>query len=248
MPVKLVAFDLDGTLAPSKGFISIEIVHALEELLSKTQVCIVTGGNKKQIKSQVLKRLSKKANLKNLHLMPTSGAVYLIRGVFGWKPIYELELDKKEVKKIKKIIKLSAKMLGYWPKEPYGKVIENRGSQITFSALGQKAPGYLKDAWDKGGKKKKSLKQKISDYLPEFEVRSGGSTSIDVTKKDVDKGFAIKKLMEINNLKVEEVIFVGDRFDKDGNDYPVLETGVKCVRVEIPWETVGVIRGLLKTL
>jgi HAD superfamily hydrolase (TIGR01484 family) len=248
MSIKLIAFDLDGTLAPSKGFISLEIAHGLEELLERIPVCIITGGNKKQIVRQVVKKLSKQANLKNLHVMPTSGAAYLKHRFIGWKPIYELKLTKKEVRKIKKITRAAANLLGYWPKDPYGKVIENRGSQITFSALGQKAPGYLKDAWDKDGEKKKKLKSTIAHYLPEFEVRSGGSTSIDITRKGIDKGFAVNKLIEINNLKTSEVVFVGDRFDKNGNDYPVLKTKVRCIEVKIPWQTVGVIRNLLKTL
>ena len=241
MSIKLVAFDLDGTLAPSKGFISLEVAYSLSELLYDTQVCIVTGGTKKQILSQVVKRLPKGSNLKNLSIMPTSGAEYLKFGLFGWKPIYSLKLKRREIRRIKRVVKLSATLLGYWPKESYGKTIDNRGAQITFSGLGQRAPGYLKDSWDKNGNKKKKLRSKISGYLPDFEVRSGGSTSIDITKKGIDKGFAVLELIRLNSLNIDEVVFVGDRFDKDGNDFPVLQTGVRCIEVKNPWQTVGVI-------
>jgi HAD superfamily hydrolase (TIGR01484 family) len=248
MSVKLVAFDLDGTLAPSKGFISLEMAYSLSMLLSSTQVCIITGGTKKQILSQVVKKLPKGANLKNLSIMPTSGASYLKPGLFGWKPVYSLKLKRREIRRINRVVKASAILLGYWPTESYGKTIDNRGAQITFSGLGQKAPGYLKDSWDKNGDKKKKLKSKISGYLPEFEVRSGGSTSIDITKKGVDKGFAVLELIRLNSLNTEEVVFVGDRLDKDGNDFPVLQTGVRCIEVKTPWQTLGVISDLLKSL
>lgn len=246
MSIKLVAFDLDGTLAPSKGPISLEMANALEALLEVTQVCIITGGKKKQIKSQVVARLGKGCNLKNLSIMPTSGASYLKKRKFGWEVVYFLQLDKKEVKKIKKVVKLSAQILRYWPKDYYGKVIENRGSQITFSALGQKASEYVKKEWDTTGEKKEKLRSLISSYLPEYEVRSGGSTSIDITKAGIDKGFAVKELMRLNNLTREEIVFVGDRFDTNGNDFPVLKTKVKCIEVKNPWQTIGVIRKLLK--
>jgi len=246
MSVKLVAFDLDGTLAPSKGFISLEMAYLLSELLSKAQVCVVTGGTKKQVISQVVKRLPKGANLKNLSIMPTSGAAYLKFGLFSWKPIYSLKLKRREIKKIKRVVKASAILLGYWPTESYGKTIDNRGAQVTFSGLGQRAPGYLKDSWDKNGDKKKKLKSKISGYLPEFEVRAGGSTSVDITKKGIDKSFAILELIRLNSLNTKEVVFVGDRFDKDGNDFPVLQTGVRCIEVKTPWQTLEVILDLLK--
>jgi len=248
MSVKLVAFDLDGTLAPSKGFISLEMAYWLSELLLSTQVCIVTGGTKKQILSQVVKKLPKGANLKNLSIMPTSGASYLKPGLFGWKPIYSLKLERREIRRIKRAIKVSATLLGYWPKESYGKTIDNRGAQVTFSGLGQRAPSYLKDSWDKNGNKKKKLRSKISEYLPEFEVRAGGSTSIDITKKGIDKGFAVLELIRLNSLNTSEVVFIGDRFDKNGNDFPVLQTGVRCIEVKTPWQTLGVISDLLKTL
>jgi HAD superfamily hydrolase (TIGR01484 family) len=248
MSIKLVAFDLDGTLAPSKGFISLEMAYSLSELLSKAQVCVVTGGTKKQVLSQVVKKLPKGSNLKNLSIMPTSGAAYLKFGLFGWKPIYSLKLKRREIRKIKRVVKFSAILLGYWPKESYGKTIDNRGAQITFSGLGQRAPGYLKDSWDKNGDKKKKLKSKISGHLPDFEVRAGGSTSIDITKKGIDKGFAVLELIRLNSLNTDEVVFVGDRFDKDGNDFPVLQTGVRCIEVKTPWQTVGVISNLLKNV
>jgi HAD superfamily hydrolase (TIGR01484 family) len=248
MGIKLIAFDLDGTLAPSKGPISLEMSRALKDLLDYMPVCIITGGSEKQIQSQVISRLLPDTNLKNLQLMPTSGAIYLKYRFWTWRTVYSIELKKQQARKIEDALKVAAELLGYWPEQPYGKVIEDRGAQVTFSALGQKAPEYLKEAWDKDGSKKKLLRDVVSKLLPEFEVRSGGSTSIDVTRIGIDKGFAVRELMNRTFLKKEEILFVGDRFDVDGNDYPVIETGVEYQAVTGSKETLRLIRDLLKTI
>jgi phosphomannomutase len=248
MSVKLIAFDLDGTLAPSKGLISLEMSRALKDLLDYVPVCIITGGSEKQIYSQVLSRLLPDTNLKNLHLMPTSGAKYLKYKFWGWRTIYSIELKKEQARQIEGALRVAAELLGYWPEKPYGKVIENRGAQVTFSALGQKAPEYLKKTWDEDGSKKRLLKNVVSKMIPEFEIRSGGSTSIDVTRIGIDKGFAVRELMNRTFLKKEEILFVGDRFDIDGNDYPVIDTGVEYREVFDPKETLKLIRDLIKTI
>jgi HAD superfamily hydrolase (TIGR01484 family) len=248
MGIKLIAFDLDGTLAPSKGPISLEMSRALKDLLDYMPVCIITGGSEKQIQSQVISRLLPDTNLKNLQLMPTSGAIYLKYRFWTWRTVYSIELKKQQARKIEDALKVAAELLGYWPEQPYGKVIEDRGAQVTFSALGQKAPEYLKEAWDKDGSKKKLLRDVVSKLLPEFEVRSGGSTSIDVTRIGIDKGFAVRELINRTFLDKEEILFVGDRFDVDGNDYPVIDTGVEYQAVTGSKETLRLIRDLLKTI
>jgi phosphomannomutase len=51
--------------------------------------------------------------------------------------------------------------------------------------------------------------------------------------------------MRQSGLGRGDILFVGDRLDVGGNDRPVLDTGVPCVAVEGPQDTLGVIDGLL---
>jgi len=74
---KLIAFDLDGTLADSKAPIDPLMADALAKLLERYEICIITGGTQEQIISQVVDKLSKEIKISNLHLMPTAGARYL---------------------------------------------------------------------------------------------------------------------------------------------------------------------------
>jgi HAD superfamily hydrolase (TIGR01484 family) len=244
MGIKLVAFDLDGTLAHSKGPISWEMAKALKSLLDAAQVCIISGGTDKQILSQVVGKLPAGANLRNLHLMPTSGARYLKRTLGRWKVVYSKDLTKGHAEKIIDSVYVAADLLGCWPEKSYGLVIENRGSQITFSALGQDAPIELKKAWDPGGEKKEAIRRALSSMLPEFDVRSGGSTSIDITEVGVDKGFGIDELCKRTGIKPKDILFIGDMLEPGGNDYPVISTGVAYQQVNGPEQTLRLIDDL----
>lgn len=246
MGLKLVAFDLDGTLAPSKGPISIEMAEALKSLLQITQVCIISGGTKDQILTQVVDRLPVGSNLRNLHLMPTSGSQYFKRNLGRWREIYSENFTEEQAQRVISCLEVSAELLGYWPENPYGKVIENRGSQITFSALGQDAPRELKEAWDPSGDKKDKLRRSVSSLLIEFDVRSGGSTSVDVTRTGIDKGFGMYELHKRTHIPLESILFIGDRLDVGGNDYPVIAIGVDYKQVKNPDETLRIIKKLVK--
>ena len=142
------------------------------------------------------------------------------------------------------VIEREARRLGLWETETWGAVIEDRGTQVTFSALGQKAPLEAKRAWDPTGVKRIALKNAIAPHLPGLDARAGGSTSVDVTAAGVDKAFGIRKLAEFTGISLDEMVFVGDRLDPDGNDRPVLDMGVECIATSGPEETPAIIRAL----
>src|SRR5690606_29768104 len=129
----------------------------------------------------------------------------------------------------------SAKQLGYWEENPRGEIIEDRESQITFSALGQEAPIEAKQNWDTDGEKKSKLRDAVAAILPNLEVRAGGTTSIDITAKGIDKAFGIQKLVDVSSASLEQMLFFGDKLQPGGNDYPVLELGVTSIEVD-GWE------------
>ncbi len=71
---KLIAFDLDGTLAESKEPIDQEMVGLLLSLLERFNVAIISGGDFPQFEKQVLSFLGNSPELHRLHLYPTCGA------------------------------------------------------------------------------------------------------------------------------------------------------------------------------
>lgn len=245
MDLRLVAFDLDDTLAPSKGALPEEVGSALVDLLEVVDVCVISGGNWSQFNDQLLANLPP-ARLDGLHLMPTCGTRYLAWTEGEWRPVYEHTLPEEQRRAVAEIIEREARRLGIWESETWGPAIEDRGTQITYSALGQQAPIDAKRDWDPTGEKRIALKDAIAPHLDGLEPRAGGSTSVDVTAAGVDKAFGIQKLSEITGIGLDEMVFVGDRLDPDGNDRPVLDMGVECVATSGPEETPGIIRTLIE--
>jgi HAD superfamily hydrolase (TIGR01484 family) len=246
----LVAFDLDDTLAPSKGPIDPRIADLLRALLRTVDVAIISGGNEAQFRAQVIAQLgdTDAAALARLHLLPTCGTRYLRHDGTGFAPIYAHELSDAQKEAALTALREEAERLGFWEAEPWGDILEDRGSQITFSALGQRAPREAKHEWDPSGAKRAALRDAVAARLPGLEVRSGGSTSIDITQDGIDKAFGMRELAERTGIPLTAMLFYGDRLDEGGNDYPVLALGVPSVAVEGWEDTADKLDALLTTL
>ncbi|WP_183558739.1 HAD-IIB family hydrolase [Mucilaginibacter sp. SP1R1] len=244
---KLIVFDLDGTLAESKAALDDEMVTMLTNLLSVAKVAIISGGDWPQFEEQVLGRLPEKKRLKNLSILPTCGTKYYQYNK-GWKQLYAENFTDEERVKITHDLHEGVELSGIKFSKIWGEQIEDRGSQITFSALGQKAPLAAKKKWDPEFTKRKKIKIKLDKSLRGFSVNMGGATSIDITKSGVDKAYGIQKLQQTLRIKIAEMIFIGDALFEGGNDHPALTTGVECIQIRDPEETKSVIKGIIACL
>lgn len=243
--IKLVAFDLDDTLAPSKSPLPHPMREALMELLDAKLVCIISGGQFGQFESQVIANLPDSDALTRLHLMPTCGTRYDVYEDGAWQQRYQHLLSDEQRQRALTSLETEAKRLGLWESQTWGPILEDRGSQITFSALGQQAPVDAKKAWDPDGSRREKLRAAVSEHLPDLDVHAGGSTSVDITMKGIDKAYGIGTLMEMLALQSSEVLFIGDRLMPGGNDYPVLRLGVHSQAVTGWEDTLRVLRTLL---
>jgi HAD superfamily hydrolase (TIGR01484 family) len=230
---RVIAFDLDDTLTVSKSDIDERMAYLLSRLLTRFDVCIISGGRIEQFHLQVLRHLAVDSSLcERLHLMPTCGTRYYRWQQGSWREVYAENFTEEDKARVTQVLTKGAKELGLWETNTWGEIIEDRGSQITFSALGQSAPAQAKYAWDPDGSKKRRLREYVAGRLSDLEVRAGGATSIDVTRKGIDKAYGMRKLMHYLGLSIEDILFVGDRLEEGGNDYPVKEMGIRCVAVE----------------
>jgi phosphomannomutase len=234
--VRLVAFDLDDTLAPSKSPLDPRMAQLLVRLLGVVEVCVISGGQFGQFQTQLVDNLplDHPEALARMHLMPTCGTQYYLFDD-GWRQQYAENLTAEQKAAALAAVESEAKRLGFWESETWGPILEDRGSQITFSALGQAAPVDAKKAWDPSGAKKNALRAVVQQYLPDLEVRSGGSTSIDITRRGIDKAYGMRKLSELTGIPFDQMLFVGDRLDPDGNDFPVIALGIPTRAVD-GWE------------
>jgi HAD superfamily hydrolase (TIGR01484 family) len=223
------------------------MAQLLSRLLTDVSVCVISGGRFEQFEAQVLEHLTLDAAQRSrLHLMPTCGTRYYIWGEGGWSLVYAEDFTPAQRVEIVSVLTEGAKALGLWRTNTWGDIVEDRGSQITFSALGQSAPPAEKYQWDPDGSKRRSLCQFVAQKLPDLEVRSGGSTSVDITRKGIDKAYGMRKLMQHLSLGIDEILFVGDRLDEGGNDYPVKRMGIACMPVASWEETATYIEFLLE--
>ena len=245
---KLIAFDLDDTLAIAKSPITDQMAETLVKLVDHFHICIISGGKFEQFKTQVIDRLLiENEKLEKFHLMPTCGTRYY-KYENDWHEVYAENLSKDQKVKIEKLLREAAIELGYWVEKPYGEIIEDRESQITLSALGQQAPDDEKYKWDPDGKKRLEIIDLIGDKLGDLEARIGGTTSIDVTLPGIDKAYGMKKLMEHLNIKKEDILFFGDKLTPGGNDYPVKMLGIDSLEVSNWQDTVLALNAILKVL
>jgi phosphomannomutase len=241
---KLVVFDLDGTLAPSKSSIDPEMAGLLNKLLGSIKVAVISGGNWPQFQKQVLSHLADDQRLNNLSILPTCGTQFY-KYDRSWEKLYSEDFSGEQRDKIISSLKKAIEESGLKTEKVWGAVIEDRGSQITFSALGQQAPLEAKVKWDPDFAKREKMKAILDPMIPGFSVRLGGATSIDVTKPGIDKAYGIRKLRDILGIAIAEMIFVGDALFPGGNDYPAEQAGVVSIRVRDPHETKRVIETIV---
>lgn len=245
---KIIAFDVDGTIAKSRGPIDAEMADIFRKLLAEKQVAIITGGAFPDIKRQILDEIGTDSVLnKNLILLPTNGGNFYLYIDGAWKEISSHKLTATEKEKIIKVLnEVDQADPELRNNVSYGREIQDRDSEITYSALGEHAPLELKHAWDPDFRKRVTLQKILMEKLPEFEVKIGGTTSIDITTKGMDKAYGMQILLDYFRINKEDILFFGDSVYENGNDYAVYLMGIDTIRVANEDETKERLIRLLK--
>lgn len=241
---KLVIFDLDNTLSESRSKISSSMAIVLGKLLEERDVAIISGGTFERFDFQVLSELPKSTAFKRLTLLPESGTQCFLNVAGTWQKIYEYDLTDDEKRHIYHAIDQVKDIEK--PRSPLPPLTEDKGGQITYSPVGINASSEIKKVFDPDHHKREKIDMELQKLLPDLEISIGGTSSIDITEKGMDKSFGIIKLLKSKKLKPEEVIFIGDAFFEEGNDTPVRKSGVKCLEVKSPEETEKIIKDMVK--
>ena len=250
----LIVFDLDGTLAPTKSTIDKEMNELIEGILKVKKMAVIGGGKLQLFEEQLLNELKVTPQLlKNVFLFPTTATTFY-RFDNGWEKVYQHNLSEEERKQIKEAFLKVLEEVNYKPEKTYGEIIEDRGTQVTWSALGQdvvKVLGdkgvKLKHKWrDENTPLKLKIAKMVQKLLPNLEVHAAGYTSIDVTKPGIDKAYGLYEMEKHLNIKIEKMLFVGDAIFPGGNDHAIVKTPIDYIEVKDPKDTKKVIRNILK--
>jgi len=246
---RLMAFDLDGTLAESKQRMSAEMGELLSKLLGRMPAAVMSGAGFHQFEKQFLPALPVEARLERLYLFPTNAAQCYVYTQDEWHPEYDHSFSAHEVERIHEALAEALKEvhLAEEPSNVWGERVEDRGAQITFSGAGQRAPLEEKQRWNQeNNDKRKVLREALVKRLPDFSVGIGGLTSVDITRKGITKAYGILELRRLTGVMIEEMLYVGDALEEGGNDAVVIESGAKTHIVFGPGETAALIETILK--
>jgi HAD superfamily hydrolase (TIGR01484 family) len=246
--IEIIVFDLDGTLTESKSVLLPEMADVLCKLLAVKKVAIISGASYKQFQKQFLTQLTCPPELLgSLYILPTNGTQLYMYDIetHEIKEMYEDDLTEAEKQKIISAFEETFKQVGFVPENVHGVLIEDRQSQITFSALGSEAPLELKQNWDPDWGKRKAMRRILLTLIPEFEVRLGGMTSIDVTKKGFDKAYGLNRLAGYLKIDVQSILYVGDALFAGGNDSSVLTLDIQTRSTRGPAQTKEIIETFL---
>ena len=244
---KLISFDADGTLTLSKAPMDSEMVEIFNRLLkSRYMINVVSGAKYQLFFGNIISLITKDPHtLKNLTLSPTCGARFF-EYINDWQEVYKEELSENDKGRIYEAFDYALKMVNHKHQKLYGELIEDRGTQITFSAAGSTAPLEVKSGYDPDFSKRLIIKKYLDEKIGDLDVKVAGSTSIDVTKKGINKAYAMRKLMERFNITKEEILFIGDALLEGGNDEPVSLMGIDSIEIKDVEETKSLIRKILE--
>ncbi len=244
--IKLVAFDLDGTLTESKMNMTSEMGELLAQLLERLPVAVMSGAAFHQFENQFLAFMPLNAKLERLYLFPTNAARCYVFRDGKWKMQYDESFTDAERTKILSALDAALVEVNFpKPEHIWGEQTEDRGSQITFSALGQLAPIQEKSKWDPTREKRRPLYDALVRRLPEFSIGLNATTSIDITRKGITKAYGIQKLSEISCLPIAEMLYAGDALYPEGNDAVVIESGVQTHAVINASDTAQLIKNII---
>jgi hypothetical protein len=232
--------DVDDTVCPSTQPIAPALAREITRLIKGgCTFAFISGSNLQQISDQLTPYLGVPH-----HLLPASGTQYVRVDYEGGQPVfkeqYHMKFSPEERQEILSSLEALIAKFDIRPMTSKEDQLQDRGSQITLSILGRHAPDDKKRAADPDG----ALRHKWLGFLRErlgdkYSMRIGGTTSIDITPKGIDKAYGIRRFLEANGLKPSQVLFFGDKLGPEGNDFPATQV-VDCIEVKNPDHTLEI--------
>ncbi len=256
---KVLSFDVDQTLNVAKTPITDDVAQLLIDCLrAGFKLCPISGQKFDQFLVQIvnpmLRNGATEADLADLHLFVAQGTQYYRYAKSGeyaeshWQQVYNYPLTDAQVAEITQALETAAKELGYWEEDKLAEgdeIIENRLSQVTFSALGQSAGTDAKYKWDPDCKKREKIVARAKELAPDFDYEIGGTTSINAIVPGMNKVFGMTHLMEELKVEKSDILYFGDMTQPGGNDYPVVQMGIDTITVRSHEDTSFALRGIL---
>ena len=222
--IKVVAMDLDGTLTQHKQPLDKEHREALNKLAQKYKLLMVGAGQVMRIFNQ-LEQFP-------IDIIGNYGLQY---GVYN-KDTKNIDIVRDlqfpvDRESIEQRVTLLREKYGYT--EYAGDNVEFHPSGcITFPILGTKAKQEDKLAFDPDRVKRRKIYDEVVATFPEYTVFVGGSSSFDMAPMPYNKYYALDDYCKENNLKHENVVYIGDDYGLGGNDESVYKSDFNYLTID----------------
>lgn len=236
---RILAFDVDDTITESKQEVKPKMATLLEDLSYNFDLLFISGCSLERMEEQLLKFIKP---FNATFLLPCSGSQGYLRS--REHEIWNYQFSNADFEKIEAAFEAALKTCKYKVSETWGPIPERKGGQITFSLLGQQAPLSEKKRFDPEQNVRKLIISHMQKNLPDYNIKIGGTTSIDVfalgTKAD-----GLHEFLKFKTYyKKQDILFFGDSLSEGGNDRSVLDEGFAVVKVNSPEETYQYLQGL----
>ncbi len=221
---RLMAFDLDGTLAQHKTPLGDKNRSVLERLSKKYELVMVGAGTCPRIFNQLGKfpiNIIGNYGMQYAEYNAETGEIEIVRSETA-------PVDREEVLRRAEAIREKYDLHDY-----AGETLEfHPTGALTFPVLGTKAKIEDKLAYDPDQAKRRVMYPFVCELFHDYRVMIGGSSSFDIVPGQYGKYNALMKYLEERGLTKEDAVYCGDDYREGGNDYDVLAGGVPFIKVD----------------
>lgn len=222
--IKLVAFDLDGTLTQHKTKLSKGNRDVLDALAKKYKLLMVGAGMCRRIFTQM------------------AGYPIDILGSYGMQlALYRPERKDIEIvhdislpcdrERVEERVAMLREKYGFT--EYAGSSVEYHASgAVTFPILGTKAKPEDKLAFDPDRSKRRAIYEDVKGVFSDYIVFVGGSSSFDMTPAPYDKAYALAQYCHDRGIAHDEAVYVGDDYGPGGNDESVYLSDFNYIEID----------------
>lgn len=222
--IKIIAMDLDGTLTQHKQPLSARHRELLDMLAKKYNLLMAGAGQVTRIFDQMEKfpiDIIGNYGLQYGVYNSNSNSIDILRDLQF--PINKELIEEK--------VTFLRKKYGYT--DYAGDNVEFHPSGcITFPILGTKARQEDKLAFDPDRIKRRKIYNEVVEFFADYNVFVGGSSSFDMAPKPYNKYHALDIYCKENNLKHENIIYIGDDYGIGGNDESVYKSDFPYLTID----------------
>lgn len=222
--IKLIGFDLDGTLTQHKTHLQSENRALLDELGKHYKLLMIGAGQCRRIFDQM--------EHYPIDIIGNYGMQYCTynRETQDLDTVFDMRLPCDRESVDARITQLRER---YGYTDYVGDNVEYHVSGcVTFPLLGTKAAIEDKLSFDPDRKKRRAFYDDVKETFSDYTVFVGGSSSFDFAPHPYNKYYALDKYCKDHGLEHGNVVYIGDDYGLGGNDESIYKSDFEFICID----------------